>query len=117
MTALTTRQRYQRGQATAAQIEGVAREILAELADPDSEASRAASHAGLDPGALTDAHAEVVEGEQGAEPILTTIIVGIAVQAGATVAATLWKEVIWPRIRRRLGADALGAPVAPAKEQ
>ena len=32
---------------------------------------------------------EVREGRQGAEPILTTILVGIAVKAGSTVAETL----------------------------
>jgi hypothetical protein len=58
----------------------------------------------------------VVEGEQGAEPILTSIIVGIVSAAGARAAESLWVDVLWPRIRRKLGADALG-PAAPPPEE
>ena len=29
--------------------------------------------------------------------------------AGSKVAESLWKDVLWPRIRRRLGVRALGA--------
>jgi hypothetical protein len=112
MPELAYRQRFRRGAAGADRIDAVAREVLAELAVPDSDASQAAHRAGIDPAALTDAHVEIVEGEQGVEPVLTTIIVGIAVSAGSAIAQSLWKDVIWPRIRRRLGADALG-PQAP----
>lgn len=116
MSALTSRQRFQRGEATAAELEDVARDVLAELTEPDSEASRVARDAGLDPADLVAARVEVTEGEQGAEPFLTTIIIGIAVSAGSKVAETLWTEVVWPRIRRRLGARALGDPEAPTEE-
>lgn len=117
MPEVSYRRRYQRDGASAARIEEVAREVLAELADPDSEASRTAERAGLDRATLVDGRVEVTEGEQGAEPILTTIIIGIAISAGSKIAETFWKEVIWPRIRRRLGADALGAPTAPAAQE
>ena len=108
MSSVAVRWRFERGEATAAEIDDVAREVLAELHDPASEASAAATAAGLDPASVRDARAEVAEGEQGAEPILTTIIVGIVVSAGSKVAETLWKYVVWPRVRRRLGARALG---------
>ena len=88
--------------------EEFAREVLAELREPGTEANAAARSAGLDPDVLADARADVTDGEHGAEPILTTIIVGIAVSAGSKVAETLWRDVLWPRIRRRLGARALG---------
>ena len=81
MSTVALRRRFERGEATAAEIEDVAREVVGELRDPDSEASRDARAAGLDP----------------------------AVSTGAKVAETLWKEVIWPRVRRRLGVRALGA--------
>jgi hypothetical protein len=90
-----------RGDATATEIGDVAREVLLELREPDSEASAAARAAGLDPAGLVDARAEVTDGEHGAEPILTTILVGIAVSAGSKAAESLWKDVLWPRIRRR----------------
>ena len=105
--------RFQRGDATATEIQDVAREVLAELRRPGTEANAAAQSAGLDPIALADARADVTDGEHGAEPILTTIVVGIAVSAGSKVAESLWKDVIWPRIRRRLGVRALGAAKTP----
>lgn len=104
------RQRFQRDAASAAQIQRFAREVLAELDAPDSEAARAAAAARLDPADLAGAEIQVVEGEQGLEPVLTTILVSLVVSAGSMIAETLWKDVIWPRVRRRLGADALGPP-------
>ena len=62
---------------------------------------------------MADARAEVTDSEHGAEPILTTIIVGIAVSAGSKVAESLWKDVLWPRIRppaRRPGAGCREGP-------
>jgi hypothetical protein len=108
MPELAYRQRFQRGAASAEHIEAVAREVLAELAVPGSEAGRAAARVGIDPAEVTAARVEIAEGEQGVEPVLTTIVVGIAVSAGSKIAESLWKEILWPRIRRRLGADALG---------
>lgn len=105
--------RFERGDATATEIQDVAREVLAELREPDSEASAVAVASDLDPAVLDDARAEVTDGEHGAEPILTTIIVGIAVSAGSKVAESLWKDLLWPRIRVRLGARALGAEKTP----
>jgi hypothetical protein len=110
MTLVLSEQRYQRGDASAEQLQEVVDEIVRQLAAPDSEAAQAAHAAGL--GDLTELRAEISEGAQGVEPILTTIIVGIAVSAGSKVAETLWADVIWPRLRRRLGARALGARTA-----
>ncbi|MHA6628072.1 hypothetical protein ACU61A_21750 [Pseudonocardia sichuanensis] len=108
--------RFERGSASAFSIEEVAREILAELDEPTSEASAAAERAGLRRADLVGARADVTEAEHGADPFLTPIIVGIVVAAGSKIAETLWTEVLWPRIRRRLGADALGGPLPPADE-
>jgi hypothetical protein len=93
------------------EVQGVADEVLAELSDPNSEASAVARGAGLDPRVISNVRVDVREGQQGAEPIATTIIVGILVSAGSEVAKTLWKEVLWPRIQRRLGSRALPEPV------
>jgi hypothetical protein len=114
MPQLAYQQRFRRGAASAARIEAVAREVLAELAVPDGEARRVATNLGLDPAELFRARVEVSEGEQGLEPVLTTIVVGIGVSAGSKVAESLWKDVLWPRIRRRLGADAIGSPESAA---
>jgi hypothetical protein len=70
--------RYQRGDASAAQLQEVIDEILEQLVESDSEAARAAQAAGLQPVELLGVCVDVGEGEQGAEPVLTTIVVSIA---------------------------------------
>ena len=102
------RLRFRRGAAGAEPIDGVVRDVLGELGVPGSEATRAADRAGLDPARLAGARVEVAEGEQGAEPVLTTIVVSIAATAGSKVLESFWNDVLWPRIRRRLGVDVLG---------
>jgi hypothetical protein len=99
---------FERGDQSAEDLQRVVDEAVAELADPTTDAAARAVAAGLDPRALAPARVEVREGGQGAEPILTSIVVGIAVHAGSKVAETLWREVLWPRLRRRLGATAVG---------
>src|SRR5689334_3848585 len=104
----TVQWRFARGDAAAAEIQATIDEVLEQLGDPASEAAIAARAAGIGSDQLTDVQVEVREGAQGAEPVLTAILVGIAVKAGSTVAETLWREVIWPRLRRRLGTRVLG---------
>jgi hypothetical protein len=118
MAWVTSEQRYQRGDASAAQLQEVVDEVLEQLAEPDGDVCNSVRAAGLEPAELSGVRAEVREGEQGAEPVLTTIVVGIVVAAGSKVAETLWNEVIWPRLRRRLGVKALGArTAAPGNER
>ena len=118
MTELMSRKTFRRGDTTAQELQQVVDKVLAELAEPDSEAARNARAAGVRLEDLGDARVQIREGEQGAEPILTTILVGIAISAGSKVAESLWKDILWPRLRRRLGAKALGEPVPdpPAPE-
>ena len=108
MTLVMSERRYERGDASADELQEVVDEILGQLATPDSDAAEAARTAGLEPATLSTLTVGVREGEQGAEPVLTTIVVGIAVGAGTKVADTLWDEILWPRLRRRLGVRALG---------
>lgn len=117
MTMLVSQRRYQRGDASAAQLQEVVDEVLRQLSEPDSEIAAQARTAGLESADLSGVRVEVREAEQGAEPILTTIVVGIAVAAGSRIAETLWDEVIWPRLRRRLGARALGARTATPDDE
>jgi hypothetical protein len=104
----TVEWRFARGDATAHELQSVVDEVLAQLTDPSSEAARAARRAGAEPAELSAATVRVREGEHGAEPLLTTILVGIAVSAGSRVVETFWTDVIWPQVRRRLGVAALG---------
>jgi hypothetical protein len=82
--------------------------VLAELSDPASEAAGAAAQAGIDPSAVSEAAVHVREGGQGLDPVLTPIIIGITVSTGSKVAEALWKDILWPRLRRRLGVRAVG---------
>lgn len=116
MAPVVSQQRYQRGDASAEQLQEVVDEVLEQLAEPDSDVAQAARAVGLQPAELSGVSAEVREGEQGVEPVLTTVVVGIAVAAGSKVAETLWDEVIWPRLRRRLGVKALGARTAAPED-
>lgn len=116
MALVMSEQRYERGDASADELQEVVDDILGQLATPDSEAARAARTAGLEPAEFSAVAVEIREGAQGAEPVLTTIVVGIAVSAGTRVAETFWEEVLWPRLRRRLGVRALGARRAAAED-
>jgi hypothetical protein len=99
--------RYQRGDASADAIQEAVDEVLRELAVPGSEAAQEALAAGFDPGQLASARVTVREGAQGAEPFLTAVLIGIVVSLGSKAAEAFWQEILWPRIRRRLGAAAL----------
>jgi len=99
--------RYERGDASADQIQEVVDEVLRELAVPGSEAAQEAHAAGFDPGQLASAQVTVREGAQGVEPFLTAVLIGIVVSLGSKAAEALWDEILWPRIRRRLGTAAL----------
>lgn len=118
MTVSMVEQRFARGDANADQLQDVVDEIVHQLAVPGSEVAESARAAGLEPAELADVGVEIREGEQGAEPVLTSIVVGITVTVGSKVVESLWEEVIWPRLRRRLGARALGArTVVPDNER
>jgi hypothetical protein len=104
--------RFERGDVGAAEIQAAVDDVLAALADPDSDAAQATRAAGLDPVDLTGATVRVREGRQGAEPILTTIVVGITVKVGSSAVEALWRKVVWPSLRRRLGTAVLGARLA-----
>lgn len=106
---------FRRGDASADELQAVVDEVLAELAVPGSEADSNARDVGLEPGNLGPAAVTVREGEQGADPFTVSIIVSIAVSAGSVVAKSIWTDVIWPRIKRRLGVRALEEPDGEGK--
>jgi hypothetical protein len=103
----TVELRFEYDRKSADEIAVVVDQVVAELGDDSSEAAEAARDAGLDPSVMSKAKVSVDEKEQGTDP-LTLILVGIAVNAGSDAAKGLWHRVIWPRIQRQLGGDALG---------
>lgn len=110
MQPTTSELRFRYGQASAAEIQVVVDEVLAELSDETSEAAEKARKAGLDPPLLASANVTVRERGHGVDA-LTMILVGISIRVGSHVARQFWDEVIWPRLRRRLGARAVGEEI------
>jgi len=108
MTEDAVELRFQHGQASAARIQEAVDEVLVDLADPRSRAAELARDARLDPDALAKATVSVEEEGQGFDPLTTTILLTIATDVGAHLIKQFWDAVIWPRIRARLGVDALG---------
>lgn len=109
--------RFERGQATADELQATIDEILEELRDPLSDAAREASLEGLNPVELGAATITVEETDQGVVPVVAAILVGVAVNAGYDVAKQGWKSVIWPRVEKRLGGLALGDELPQADAQ
>jgi hypothetical protein len=108
MTAPTTvHMIYQRGDASAGEISAVVREILSDREHATSDLAKRAADAGIDPALLAGVSVEVSEDGQGLEPILTSIVIGLTVRAAEAIAENIWTKVIWPLVRRRLGATAL----------
>jgi len=50
---------------------------------------------------------EVREDGQGIDPIAVTVVITL-VRLTGRMATSVWDDVLWPRLRRRLDDDALG---------
>lgn len=111
--------RFRRGQASAVQLDETIQEILAELRDPDSELAREFAHEGLDPAEFGLAHVTVEEPEQGVDPVITPILIGIAINVGSQAIIKAWEKLIWPQIAKRRGGLALGEklPDPPGQDE
>jgi hypothetical protein len=80
--------------------------ILAELGDPATEVARSASAFGLDISEFRAAQVDVSKEAKGFGDIALLIL--ITAPAATHVLNKAWDDIIWPRIKARLGADALG---------
>src|SRR6478609_11754289 len=108
MHELTLQKEFRRGDASADKLQDVVDEVLAELqSSPHSNGAQLAKAAGLGEEDLAGAKVQVREGQQGVEPVLTTIFVTLVVTATSKVAESLWKDVLWPRLRLRWGWTAV----------
>ena len=108
MATEVTTIKFKRDQAGARELQMAIDEVLTELADPESDSSELARSAGLNADELSQATISVDEPKEGIEPVSTTIAVGILVGVGAHIANKFWDDVIWPRIKVKLGAKAVG---------
>ena len=84
--------RYQRGDASADEIQEVVDDVLRELAIPGSEAAQEAVTAGIDPGKLTDAQSRSRKAPRGLNPFLTAVLVEIVASLGSKAVEALWDE-------------------------
>ncbi|SRR5579862_3724362 len=96
--------RFKLGQASGSQLQEVIDDVLRELRtqieqSPDTD---------TDLRELSALQVEVHEDREGIEPILTTIVLTVAGSAGKRLADRLWEQVLWPRIKQRLGGQAVG---------
>lgn len=85
--------RFKRGSASAKELQAVVDETLADLG-AESE--------------LKDVEVTVSEEGQGTDATGIAIVVGILTGGGTRVLTSIWDDVLWPRIKRRLGIDAVG---------
>jgi hypothetical protein len=108
MDVIQVQIRFWRGDASADALQSVADDVLAELTDPASDAVKEALTAGIDLASIDGVAVEFRETAHGLEPFVTSVLVGITVAAGSKIAESIWQDLIWPRIKRRLGAGALG---------
>jgi hypothetical protein len=97
--------RFARGDSSVAEIQAVVDQMLSELRDP-----KQAEAQGVPVGAAQAAEVEVAEQGHGVEPV--SIVIGLSLAAAGKIAARVWDDILWPRIKRRivkeLGEGALG---------
>ncbi len=94
------------GAVSAEDVESCVSSILMELANPQSESSAMAAAAGLSPAELAGAQARATQNAKGFGPVL--IIITISTAVAAHIVEQFWDDVVWPRLKAKLGADSLG---------
>jgi ABC-type sulfate transport system substrate-binding protein len=110
----TLQLRFAYGAASAREIRAVMDELIADL----TTSATNAGHPDLDEFGLNPAEIQldVTEDRHGAEPVATMIVIEIAINASTHIAVKVWQKLVWPRIKQRLGSDALGPPSDPPVE-
>ena len=98
--------RFLGGAAEAEDLEAEVTSVLRDLADPNSEISGLARAVGLNPDDVAGAGVKVTKQAKGFGPVV--ILVAITVPVASHIVNQFWDDVIWPRIRGALGADAVG---------
>jgi hypothetical protein len=101
-----THLRFKAGEADLDDLRAEIASALRDLADPTSSLASQASAYGFDSVEFTGAESSVTEDAKGFGPIL--ILVAILTPSATHAINKVWDDLIWPRIKSRLGADALG---------
>jgi hypothetical protein len=95
------------------QIRAAISDILNEFADPTSELAAVAERVGIASEELAGGDVEVTQERKGfgAETVLIIIGINAVGSSVSHVVNKLWDEVIWPRLKAKFGADALGKQI------
>jgi hypothetical protein len=105
---------YFRGRA--ADLDDLQAEIssaLEELADPASGFAGQASADGFDSSEFARAEVSVMDDAKGFGDVV--VLVAIFAPAATHALNKVWDDLIWPRVKSRLGGDALGEPEKPSE--
>lgn len=98
--------RFSAGEVDAQNLEAEISSILLEFTDPESDTALSANAVGLSPAAMAGAQATVKKEAKGFAPV--AILIVIAAPIAVHTIDKFWDDVIWPRLKSRLGGDALG---------
>ena len=100
---------YWAGGASIEELQEEISRILAELGDPDSELSRVASERGIASHEFAGSQGIVDQEGKGFGDVVVAIVI-LAPSINHAV-RNIWDDLIWPSLRSRLGADAVGSEV------
>src|SRR4051812_38922435 len=95
--------RFRRGEAGRNEVQTALGEIVAELC---SSGDVPTDEAGVDAAELDEL--VVHEEGQGVDPVTATILIGGGTKLTLHVLEKLWDDVLWPRLKKRLGGQAVG---------
>lgn len=100
--------RFQRGARGAKALQQAIDEILIELRADPVALEREARPSDVSVTDLAGVQIEVAESEAGVEPFSTFLLIKFVGGMSAAAGGKIFNMLIWPRIKRRLGSDALG---------
>ena len=91
-------------------LESAVSSLFEGLRDPDTEIAQAAARIGMAPEEFAEAEGSVDQEGKGFGDVV--VIVALFAPALNHSLRTVWDDLLWPRIKGILGADALGDEVA-----
>ncbi|MFZ0168069.1 MAG: hypothetical protein WAL64_01450 [Candidatus Dormiibacterota bacterium] len=103
--------RFEPGEASARQIQEALAAVLSEIQSSADEHEQEADE-GADAASLSRVQGTVTEAGRGFAG--ADIVIQIAGPVVADVLTKLWDEVIWPRLRKRIGVKGVGTRKNPS---
>jgi hypothetical protein len=100
--------RFKSGQVPVAKVESELSRIVQELGDPASEIAQAARTESFSESDLVGVHVSVTAENDKKGFGFIPILIEIGIDLAKDAVEKLWEKVIWPKLKDRLGGDALG---------